>query len=462
MAKQVIATAVINSGELIEADATSIHMTSPIPGNDGVLPLESTAQNSFTGNKVTTGNSPFRFRSLILISTALVISLLMLMTMTGCSGTDYSQSSKLTRLGDFENGTLYRTNGDGGSGTYNVLVLKGNWREMGRQYGFLLTNEMDAFYRKVVTENLMGDRGVAYEEIREDSEHFYEQMYPYEQELVKGMAETSGFSFEKLKIITALVHLAGCSSMAAWGDYTGSGPLVVGRNWDIGGPYASYRKFLTVVIYNPSDSTIGVADINFVGTISLQTGLNSKGIFLDIQNGQRSDPTEVKGRRLPTHTLFDFLRNSATLDELNSRMLDHANLPSVSLIINAADAREDRVYEWATYDVKSRSGNGLIASSNHFIEPTWTGLPAVPPGAEGDYSKERLTNLLVLGKLNKGFIDAGKMMNIFDTLYPEGGATFSDYTVFQVVAVPAERTIWLKAIGYSGWEGIDLRPLFSN
>jgi hypothetical protein len=159
--------------------------------------------------------------------------------------------------------------------------------------------------------------------------------------------------------------------------------------------------------------------------------------------------------------LFDFLLKSSTLEELDMRMLDRANLPQMSLIINAADSREDRVYEWATYDVKRREGNGLIASTNHFIDPLWTDLPEVPPGAEGDYSRERLANLLAIGEQYKGSIDTVKMMQIFDTTYSDGGATFPEYTVYQVIAVPAEQTIWVKARDYSGWERIELKPLFA-
>ena len=401
----------------------------------------------------------------MLMAVTVALLLFAVMNAGGCSNSSHSgrvNPPGLHLVGSFEKGTLYRTNGEGGGGKFNVLVLRGKWREMGRQYGSLLSNEMGEFYKVVVTDDLIGTQGNTYDEIKEAGESFYNQQFEYVKELVTGMAETSGYSLEKLKIISSLVHLAGCSSLSAWGDYTGGGPLVVGRNWDIGGPYGSYKKFLSVVVYNPVGSANAVADVNFVGTISLQTGMNSSGIFLDLQNGQRSDPEEVPDRKLPTYTLFDFLLNSSTLEELDTRMLDSANLPQLALIINVAAANEDRVYEWATYDVKRRIGAGLIASTNHFVDPAWINLPEVPPGAEGDYSRERLANLLTLGEQNKGTIDAAQMMRIFDTVFSDGGPTFAEYTVYQVVAVPAEQTIWLKALDYSGWEKIDLRPLFSD
>jgi hypothetical protein len=397
----------------------------------------------------------------------LVLSLFIVMNAGGCSDSSPSGTNNppgLLLVDIFENGKLYRTTGEGGSGQFNVLVLKGSWREMGRQYGYLLRNEMNEFYETVVTDYLIGTNGISYEDIGEAGDIFYAQQFSYVHELIAGMAETSGYSLEKMIIISSLVHLvdlaSGCSSLSAWGDYTSDGPLVVGRNWDIGDPYGEYKKFLSVVIYNPAGSSISVADINFVGTISLQTGMNSSGIFLDLQNGTLSDKAEVPDRKLPTYMLFDFLLNSSTLEELDLRLLDLANLPQIALIINVADLSEDRVYEWATYDVKRRTGNGLIASTNYFIDPAWTDLPVVPYGAEGDYSIERLANLLALGEQFKGTINAEKMMQIFDTTFSDGGPTFPEYTVYQVVVVPVEQTIWLKARDYSGWERIELKPLF--
>ena len=48
------------------------------------------------------------------------------------------------------------------------------------------------------------------------------------------------------------------------------------------------------------------------------------------------------------------------------------------------------------------------------------------------------------------------------TDFSVGGPTFSEYTIYQVVAVPAQQTIWLKTLDYSGWEKVELGPLFAN
>ncbi len=142
----------------------------------------------------------------------------------------------------------------------------------------------------------------------------------------------------------------------------------------------------------------------------------------------------------------------------------------MGLIINTAvESRLDfatsaSVYEWATYGVKQRTASGLLASANHYIDPAWTGLPAIPDGLAGGFSKERLANLLARGAQYKGAIDTARMMQIFDTTIPNGGATFPDdsplETYYQIVAAPGDSTLWLKARGYSGWEKMALKPLF--
>lgn len=369
----------------------------------------------------------------------------------------------------FEGGTLYRTTGEGGSGTFNVVVLNGDWRQMGRQYGALMKTQMSDFY-DLATAYLMTTKGGTYDDLRKLGQYYYDTQFFYARQLIDGMAETSGMSQEKQRIVASLMGgLFGCSSMDAWGEYTGSGPLVVGRNWDTErGPFDGYGRFLTAVIYNPPSPQNGVVDINYVGSISMQTGMNSKGIFLDLQNGQVSDPLVYADRTPSAFQLFSFLLNSSTEGQLDQ--LFRTTPSNMGLIINAAVGNRlpslstASVYEWATYDVKGRSGSGLIAASNYYIDPSWTNLPVIPDGLAGGFSKERLANLLARGEQYKGSIDATRMMQIFDTTIPNGGPTFPDdsplETYYQIVATPGDSTMWLKARGYSGWERMDLKPLF--
>ena len=79
---------------------------------------------------------------------------------------------------------------------------------MGRQYGYLLRNEMNEFYETVVTDYLLGTYGIAYEDVREAAYYYNAQRLPYVHELISGMAETLGWSLEKAIIISSLIELA--------------------------------------------------------------------------------------------------------------------------------------------------------------------------------------------------------------------------------------------------------------
>lgn len=365
----------------------------------------------------------------------------------------------LNRVASFEGGTLLTTTGEGGSGTFDVLVLNGDWRQMGRQYGYLTRAKLADFYNSS-TEYLQS-KGATQQQISNAAEIFYQSKMDYVKELITGMAETSGMSLEQQKITCAagvMIVLMSCSSMDAWGDYTGGGQLVAGRNWDIGAYMNAFGRFMTVTVYNPTDSSIPVADINYLGWFQFQSAMNKSGIFLDLQNGSLSDSNSRSDVSNTNDTLFTFLLNSSTLEQLDDRFL--ANSPSTGLVMNAVDETRGRVYEWATYDVKIRNSNGLIASTNHFIDPSWA-LPSPPDGEPGGFSKERLANLLSLGESYKGRADAVAMKEIFGKTIDQGGPTFPNgNTNYQIVAIPAERTIWLKATEYSGWEKIVLGRLF--
>lgn len=394
---------------------------------------------------------------------SLRVFLLLLFTalLAGCAGCSSSSSDPpaLNRVASFEGGTLYTTTGAGGSGTFDVLVLNGDWRQMGRQYGYLTRGKLADFYNSSTAYLL--SKGVTQQQISDAAEEFYQSKMDFVKELITGVAETSGMSLEQQKRSCAavvLIALVGCSSMDAWGDYTGGGPLVAGRNWDIGAHMNSFSRFMTVAVYNPTGSSVPVADINYLGWFMFQSAMNKSGIFLDLQNGALSDPASRSDVPNANDNLLTFLLNSSTLEQIDTNFL--TNFPRGGLVMNAADATRGRVYEWATYGVKIRNGNGLIASTNHFIDPSW-GLPSPPDGASGAFSKERLANLLARGESYKGRIDAAAMQEIFGKTIDQGGPTFPNgNTNYQIVAVPAERTIWLKATGYSGWEKIALGPLF--
>lgn len=374
----------------------------------------------------------------------------------------------LTKVASFEGATLYRTAGDGGNGRFYVISLNGTFTDMGRQYGYLLKPQINAVYNLMCKQAQPGldKQNVTMAEM---ADYYYSMQTQYAKEFVAGMAQTSGLSLRAqidLSVMPTLIYSAvGCSSMDAWGSYSTDGSMVVGRNWDLGNTlFDNYAKYLVVTVYNPSGYASSVAEVGYIGSAWMQTAMNNHGIFIDLQNGAGSDPTFNINYTCGATEMFTFLLNSTTLQNIDAFF--QSTRSSTGLLMNVADANQAYVYEWATFGVKSRTGDGLVASSNHFVESSWTNLPAVADGAVGAFTKDRLANLLYLGERFKGTIDAEKMMQIFDRPILNGGPTFPPdgylKTYYQTVAVPGELIWWLKAPGYSGWEQVDLNPLFQT
>ena len=152
---------------------------------------------------------------------------------------------------------------------------------------------------------------------------------------------------------------------------------------------------------------------------------------------------------------------------MEDALLDPANLPNRAVVKTVADAHEGRVFETTITDVKVRTGNGMVAATNHFIDPSW-GLAPPASGAASGWTHERLANLIRLAESGKGSIDAAPMRSIFDLPLSWGGATGTPATInqfstiYQVVAVPAELIMWFKTPGYSDWQLVNLNTLFQR
>lgn len=108
--------------------------------------------------------------------------------------------------------------------------------------------------------------------------------------------------------------------------------------------------------------------------------------------------------------------------------------------------------------------NGAFTEGQPFDYDTWlldilkNEYTAAPVGSVLAYSNSAIALLRPVIEA------AARMMQIFDTTIPNGGPTFPDdsplVTNYQIVATPGDGTLWLKARGYSGWERMDLKPLF--
>ena len=357
------------------------------------------------------------------------------------------------------------------AGKIDVLVLEGTYREMGEQYGSLLEEKLNENYDGVVKG--MKDIGESFEEMQEFADAVYETYPQKYKEIVQGLAESSGLGLQKAKLLNmqelyvsqALSHWAKeqgvkrqqCSGIATWGDFT-SGPLVFGRNYDLG---FFNHQYATLVVYNPTDGSVPTASFTFAGCIYVTTGMNSSGVFLELNNGSSSDPSDFVGDRpWAPITLFSFLEQSTSLEQLTAYF--EAARPDLSYIVQGADSEGAVSFEWSTSGVKVRQPDqdGLLAATNRFVDPSW-GIEY--PEDDVDFSVGRRENLLSLAQKNKGTITPEVLMEMIATPLEKGGAFRApNLTSYQVVAQPETLTMWLRVPEYQDWVEVDLKEYFSD
>jgi hypothetical protein len=375
---------------------------------------------------------------------------------------DTSQGSKLTLVSQYGTGKLFK------SGPLNILQLNGNYRQMGKQYGWLLKEELNRLYEVAVNGLFIGKKGYTYERLKEIAGPIFDAYPQRFKEIIYGMAETSGLGIEKQVLLTATelyprfrASSSYCSGMAVWGDYTSGGPLVFGRNNDDAELFKELAGFLVVAVFNPSDFSIPIAIINYAGVIYAPSGMNREGIFLEINSGNYLG--YYPDRLSIVVTLFSFLQDFATMEELG-RAIKSTRVDQSS-IINVADGSGAYSYECSPRDdVKQRlpDRDGLLASTNHFIESSW-GLPP-PDDAKEAWTLTRRNNLLDQGEKNKGAFDVEKMKEVFGApIFGENRGVFMpSMTIYQIIAVPAELKLWVKVPDFFDWQEVDLKKLFKR
>ena len=362
-------------------------------------------------------------------------------------------SGKILTVADadrtFENGLRADVNG------IAVVSLYGTWREMGRQYGMLMKDRLDEvfFFVNTIIEYSVGNAEKARSIVAVQT-----AQTPYRiREFFEGAAETSGLTTEQLQAVNAVERIGGlpkCSAAFCWGEYT-SGPLVIGRNYDYSDAFGLLKDDVVVTVYHPADGSLATATVGYAGEIYAVNAINEKGIFLELNNGKPSANIKSPNSRITgTTALFSEMFEADELEDWD--LFFNTTNCSSSYIINVADSSRALSYEWCPVDVKQGGKDlpdGLLVSTNYYVNPDW--LFAVPSDAASWEGLTRRKNLIALCEAEKGKIDEQAMMKIIGTPLEAGGAQ-NELTVYQIVAVPETRMMWLRVIGGAGWTQIDL------
>ena len=358
----------------------------------------------------------------------------------------------------FEGGKLYS------AGKFKVVELTGDYRQMGRQYGALLKDDLEAIHR-TIGEVFVNKRKMSPGHLATIAQAIFDRYPQRYKEILYGIADTSGLGRDQVILINAVEWLpkidrlsfGRCSGIAAWGPYTKQGPLVFGRNNDDDPLYFDFAR-MVVAVFKPNDGSIPTALINYAGVIYNATGMNADGLFLELNAGPWLGFSLERVSIFTT--LFSYLQEYHNLSEFDRAM--RSTLVDISSIITVADPTRAYSYECSLWDTRRRDqdAEGIIAAANAFSLPGWN-ISSLDPKVEPDTSQRRKGNLLALAAKRKGSLSPAAMMEILDVSIPDGGATHKG-TIYQVVAVPEQLKIWLKVPGFQDWTEIPLKPIFGK
>ena len=372
-------------------------------------------------------------------------------------------------------------------GKVNVTVLKGSYREMGKQYGALLKDKIQFMYDTAIEKPMIKSGVTTYEKLKKEMHELgWKGLTRNQREMFRGMAETSGIDIDKLVMLDQSVTLTvlylekafglkgfgACSCLSTWGDYTTDGKTVVGRNFDWLNLFIRCSKAFGVIVLQPNDGNIETAIVGYAGWLNALSGMNREGLFMETNSGLNSAGIKVYSNRSPyINEHLNMLLDSEDIEVLKRRLF--STRPHAGILVNIADENIGYCFENDCNQTLMRKASkpGLLVTSNEFRLESW-GLPV---RESGTHSVRRFDNLNALAQKYKGKINPQIMMKILDEPLHLGGGKFGngatkptlepndeDVTVHQIIAVPGKKELWLKVPGHVEWTYIDLKQFFSK
>ena len=342
-----------------------------------------------------------------------------------------------------------------------AVRLHGTWEQMGCQYGFLLAPELVELCAQVTP--------LLTPEVEQNTRLYHAGQPARVHSIFRGMARGSKLSLDELYTTDALEFLyattARCSAGAAWGHCTTDSTLIFGRNYDWFRDDTRPTPPLVVSVWNPADGSLPFAMVAWVGLMYITTGMNSAGLFIELNAEVLTGTTyDFAQRVFSPSVLMSILNDSETLYQAEVQL--RTARPFAQFIIGMADAEEARFYAWGTDETRlmSRPGNGSPAlATNHFTNSF--GTPDTRPQIDTFASRRRYCILDRQLRRYSGQIDTTVMREIMTgDIASETGPAFGNdpkiKTFYHVVAQPEPRILWVKNSEHTAWVKLRLTELF--
>lgn len=366
-----------------------------------------------------------------------------------------------------------------------VVVLSGSYEEMGIQYGEQ-AKEYLARNAAVIKGRVlpMWDSWDAIVEGMDKYEAMLVEKFPEALDLWKGMAKGSGLDYDDIRIINLSLPLLvmatpdkgakkedvqACSTISAWGSATLSGKTIAAANLDQGWNMGNYT---VVVVAFPEKDNAFITTPPWAGELVGNMGINSKGLVTMGSAGQDGLPTD-SAIGVPNLTAkVGALLKCDNVEEAVQYYIDmHCGNAENT---HVADETHAKIVEYtpghhAVREAGQHGEEDFLIATNHFIDDEMTS--SIHPGYynQGWYDAfPRYDTYKKLFDAKKGGIDEN-VIESFITChdYWDGEKWHKDVysmepeidpesswtpemrcqewrALMQAVAVPAERTVYLR------------------
>lgn len=383
-------------------------------------------------------------------------------------------------LKEAEGGRLYRME------SAYLVVLNGRYREMGRQYGLLLKDQIIKM-RDLIKDEFITQDGIPYDLIKNvTAKPFYLARTRRHKELYAGISETTGLDALELTTLDEMLLIEGihremggaaqCTSAAVWGEMSKDGETYTGRCHDL---QANWRDRLPEVgaflVMNPTGGDFSIGAPTQIGMVSgFLDVMNSAGLYMEVNNAAA------------TLGMYIYSNMASTLNNLCNVALSfgsHEELARTIPFLHAGNAYNlltatpngAEYYELGHERCARTTPEqaGMTSRANAALDPSWGIEPLPDPSAM--YSKGRRDNFMAFLNenpsanddaairkfLNRDFFagDGSKSTGcaFIESSLPGAGA---EVTVWQTVTKPVDRHFFWRIPTHSGWMEIDLKKYF--
>ena len=197
--------------------------------------------------------------------------------------------------------------------------------------------------------------------------------------------------------------LVGCTSFAAWGEYTAGGNLLLGRNFDWQAGECFDRN--KIVVRVTPEEGIGFVSVSWPGMAGVVSGMNRERIAVAVNAAQSSVRPEIG---VPVSILIrEVLQRATTLEEAVQMVRDSQVFVSDSYLIADGKSRRAVVVEKTPAASAIREpGEPMIICANHFLTRPLRDDPANRAYQTEGTSVERYERMEALVREAKGQLTA--------------------------------------------------------